>query len=168
MALLTLSQAVQNQSVTILDSSQLLPTVDSTHVFPGVVLAASSEAAIPLPIDDKVGIIASYASTLGHQTYSATGGLVLTVSAGDGWRSDLGSFTVKMVEDSTASLRKQVILGPFESARFGASATSTARGTKIGDPYLLLSFTTSTELAGAAANSVQILPFVFPKVNYAT
>ena len=167
MAVISPSALVQNQSVTILTST-LLSTGESTQIYSGTLLAASSEAAIPIPIDDKLGIIVSYGSSLGHQSISDTGGLVLTVAAGDGWRSTMGSFTVKMYEDSTTNHRKQVILGPFESAQFAANATSTARGVTVGDPYILLTVTTSTELVTANANQVTVQPFIFPRVSYST
>lgn len=166
MAIATMKDLVRNKSVSLFNSSQLSTAAGSTDGFPGTLMAASSYVTVPIFNDDKVGILVSWGASAAHSAGGA-GGPTLTVAAGSGWRSDLGAFSLNILSDSTAHLTKQYILGPFESAQFQSIASNTSQANAVGDPYLSITMTTSTELTGNS-NNVYICPFKFPVVEYTT
>jgi hypothetical protein len=127
----------------------------------------------PLDMPDQVAFIVSWGGT----QQETDGSLYLTVSAGDEWRNDLGSYNLLITDTtavsggSTRSQLKKWLVGPFESARFIGAAASSAAGATVGDPSIR--FGLSTALATGALTTderhkVHIQPFLMPVVEYDT
>jgi hypothetical protein len=164
MAISTGFDLVRNGSVAIFTSTKFSTHGGSTDGWPGTLVAASSYVNIPIPQDDILGILLTYAAS----TVSTSPGPQVTVSAGSGWRSALGSKTFSVTTTSTVQCVRQHFIGPFESGQFQLIATNTSHANKVGDPYLNLAVSTSTSAEGARVNTVWVCPFKFPKVDYTT
>lgn len=133
--------------------------------------AGSRSAQFPYGIDDKIAFVVSWCATAEAAT---TGSLTLQAKSGEGFQADLGNYNLYVEggatgSGSTAGRLKRWIIGPFESARFAETATSTGGGATTGEQAITLRITTdylarSTRARGA----VNILPFKLPVVDYAT
>jgi len=95
----------------------------------------------------------------------------ITVEGGDGWRGGVGDVTISLTPTatgSTAASQVKIIAGPYESARFALVATNTSdSGVEIGQNYIKFSITSDAS-SDAEAQYVQIKPFRWPDVQYAT
>jgi len=130
----------------------------------GTTIASSSEATVAIPNSDRLGFIASYVSSSG-----STGVKTLKVLAGDAWRGGLDDIEIALnsSSDTTASA-KRFIIGPVESARFAFTmTTSTAYGPKNSN-YVKVSLTNAGTSNGTQSGLVNVVPFLWPSVEYAT
>jgi hypothetical protein len=130
----------------------------------GTTIASSSEATVAIPNSDRIGFIASYVSSSG-----STGVKTLKLLAGDAWRGDLDDIEIALnsSSDTTASA-KRFIIGPVESARFAFTmTTSTAYGPKNSN-YVKFSFTNAGTSNGTQSGLVNVVPFLWPSVEYST
>jgi hypothetical protein len=132
----------------------------------GSTIASSSEGTAPLDNSDNIGFLVGWACTA-----LSTGTRYVTVESGDGWRGDVGDVTITLTPTatgSTAASYVHILAGPYESARFALVATNTSdSGVEIGQNYIKFSITSDAS-SDAEAQYVQIKPFRWPDVQYAT
>ena len=132
----------------------------------GSTIASSSEGTAPLDNSDNIGFLIGWACT-----DLSTGTRYVTVEGGDGWRGDVGDVTITLTPTatgSTAASYVHILAGPYESARFALVAENTSMtGVEIGQNYIQFSITSDAS-SDAEAQYVNILPFRWPDVQYAT
>ena len=132
----------------------------------GSTIASSSEGTAPLDNSDHIGFLIGWACT-----DLSTGTRYVTVESGDGWRGDVGDATIMLTPTATgttAPTQVKILAGPFESARFAHVATNTSEsGVEIGQHYVKFSITSDAS-SDAHAQYVNIKPFRWPDVQYAT
>ena len=132
----------------------------------GSTIASSSEGTAPLDNSDNIGFLVGWACTA-----LSTGTRYVTVNKGDAWRGDVGDLSIMLTPTATgttAASQVKIIAGPYESARFALVATNTSEtGVEIGQNYIKFSITSDAS-SDAQAQYVQIKPFRWPDVQYAT
>ena len=132
----------------------------------GSTIASSSEGTAPLDNSDHIGFLVGWACTA-----LSTGTRYVTVNKGDAWRGDVGDLSIMLTPTATgttAASQVKIIAGPYESARFALVAANTSEtGVEIGQNYIKFSITSDASSA-AEAQYVQIKPFRWPDVQYAT
>ena len=132
----------------------------------GSTSASSSDAEVAFDMSDHIGFLVGWACTA-----VSTGTRYVTVESGDAWRGDVGDLTIELTPTSSGSTGASQVLimaGPYESARFALTAANTSlTGAAIGQNYI--KFTVTSDASSAAeAQYVQIKPFRWPDVQYAT
>ena len=132
----------------------------------GSTIASSSEAYAPLDNSDNIGFMVGW-----HCTALSTGTRYVTVNKGDKWRGDVGDLTIELTptsSGSTAASSVGIMAGPYESARFALTADNTSlTGVEIGQNYIKFSITSDAS-SDSEARYVQVKPFRWPDVQYAT
>ena len=132
----------------------------------GSTIASSSEGTAPLDNSDNIGFLVGW-----FCTDVSTGTRYVTVESGDAWRGDVGDATIMLTPTATgttAPSQVKILAGPFESARFALVATNTSdSGVEIGQNYIKFTVTSDAS-SGGEAQYVQIKPFRWPDVQYAT
>jgi hypothetical protein len=131
----------------------------------GSTVASSSEATVKLDVCDRIGFLVGWCCTA-----LSTGTRYIKVEAGDNWHSVYGDLNISLTPSatgSTAAAVTKMILGPFESARFGMQATSTDPGVGIGENYVKFSVISDAS-SNSQAQYVNILPFRWPDTQYDT
>ena len=127
---------------------------------------ASTSAIIPYGVDDKIGFFTEWQTS----NTSETG--ILTVKAGDeglAFQRALGDLTLTFT--ATHANKVNNVVGPFETARFAKSATSTGTGYSEGDMVIELEWNaySSAGSTGARAgagdiHNIKLVPFKMPTV----
>ena len=132
----------------------------------GSTIASSSEGTAPLDNSDNIGFLVGW-----FCTDVSTGTRYVTVESGDGWRGDVGDLSIMLTPTATGTTspsQVKIMAGPFESARFAHVATNTSEsGVEIGQHYVKFSITSDAS-SDAHAQYVNIKPFRWPDVQYAT
>ena len=132
----------------------------------GSTIASSSEGSCKFDNSDHIGFLIGWACTA-----LSTGYRYVTVSEGDAWRGDVGDLTIELTptsSGSTAASQVHILAGPYESARFALTADNTSMtGVEIGQNYIKFSVTSNAS-SDAESQYVNILPFRWPDVQYAT
>ena len=132
----------------------------------GSTIASSSDGYCNFDMSDHIGFLVGWACTA-----VSTGYRYVTVNKGDKWRGDVGDLVIELTptsSGSTAASQVLIVAGPYESARFAITSTSTSvTGAEIGQNCIKFTVTSDAS-SDAQAQYVQIKPFRWPDVQYAT
>ena len=179
---LTRNQAKLILNLTSADSTMLQAThwnsTDGIAAFRNLTSAytlgdSSQIIHFPAPKDGKALFIVGWGAT---ESAGNTLAPSLEVTAG-GWRDALGSYSVVLAggatgasTGSTGGRFKRWVFGPFESAQFQNTATSTRGGCSTGDPCIRFNLSSggSTGISLTHYDIVSILPINLPDVSYDT
>jgi hypothetical protein len=117
---------------------------------------------VEVDADDRVGFIVTWLSS----DPAGNANAVLTVSEGTqpgAWRKGAGNYTLNLT--AAGATCQKYFIGPFESARFGIKADTTAHA-RLGKRYI--SFTLAATSSGGMQRYANIVGFKMPTVSYST
>ena len=132
----------------------------------GSTIASSSDAYCKFDMSDHIGFLVSWVCT-----DVSTGYRYVTVESGDKWRGDVGDVTISLTPTATGTTaisHTLIMAGPYESARFALTADNTSlTGVEVGQNCIKFTVTSNAS-SDAESQYVNILPFRWPDVQYAT